>query len=156
MVFDGPAWNKCTTSIIAAARAHTRCVMLDFYDSSVRSIQSTANASNVAVLAQLGDLWAVEALLSDMGGVLESRVLQPAEVCTPFHGCPWQLSATAQPHCTRSRLVPCAWPRFGADESSALPGAQATNVKECAELTGAQFIASCKWPAVCRHRRWGI
>lgn len=80
-MFDGPAWNKCTVSVITASRAHILCLMLESYEAMLKSARA-APAANVAVLQQVGDLWGVETILKNMGGVLESGVLQPAEVCS--------------------------------------------------------------------------
>jgi hypothetical protein len=108
VVFDGAAWNGCTMAVIAAARAHVRCVMLEHYTSSVHGILHSAPQANVAVLQLLGDLWAVEALLADLGGVLESGILTVAEVrtaaCTCASMCP--CSACSQAH-TGSRSAAC-------------------------------------------------
>ena len=82
MVFDGPAWNKCTVCVISAARAHILCVMLKSYHTMLESATGAA-AANVAVLKQIGELWGVEMILRNMGGVLESGALQPAEVRVP-------------------------------------------------------------------------
>jgi hypothetical protein len=82
LVFDGSAWNKCTVSVIAAARAHILYVMLEAYEEMLKSTRG-APAANVAVLQQIGELWGVDMIAKNMGGVLESGVLQPAEVCDP-------------------------------------------------------------------------
>lgn len=86
VVFDGPAWNKCTISVISAARAHILCVMLESYEDMLKSA-CAAPAANVDVLEQLGALWGVEMILRNMGGVLQSGVLQPSEVCDPAFYC---------------------------------------------------------------------
>eukprot|EP00892_Ulva_mutabilis_P004748 jgi/Ulvmu1/2645/UM014_0097.1 len=75
MVFAGEAWNSSTTSLIAAARAHGLLVMLDDFLASCRSASVTMTPGTAKVLAQVGDLWAVDTLCQGMGDVLACGVL---------------------------------------------------------------------------------
>jgi hypothetical protein len=84
VVFDGPAWNKCTVSVISAARAHIRCVMLQSYESMLKTAKG-APKENVEVLQRVGELWSVDMIMKNMGEVIQSGVLQPAEVCFAQH-----------------------------------------------------------------------
>lgn len=57
--------------------------MLESYEALLKSA-SGAPAANMAVLQQVGELWAVDVIIKNMGGVLESGVLKTTAVRIRF------------------------------------------------------------------------
>jgi hypothetical protein len=57
-----------------------------------------APKENVEVLQHVGELWSVDMMMKNMGEVLQSGVLQPAEVCFAQHH-----------HCCIHLATPCVF-----------------------------------------------
>ena len=97
MVFEGAPWNSSATALIAAARAHCHLVMLDDFLNSRRSAAGTMDEATNHVLAQVGDLWAVDTLCQGMGDVLACGILEIKQVRHLKESCVLTASACAAP-----------------------------------------------------------
>ena len=81
--FSGPAWNGCTLSLIAAARAFCHCYMLAQFDGALENAvkDGKLGQAEAAALRRCGQLRGVSVVVEHLGECLLTGALSQAQVC---------------------------------------------------------------------------